>query len=97
MKFFQEIGEGEMFPRGHGIAWRRWECNRTVTAAVPFNLVCGWARDFYRWLSYRTPTALDKLEINAHHNGYVAGVKRATDQVWTTLERKGYTKMASYR
>lgn len=62
-----------MFPPGHGIAYRQWDRNRTVTALVPLNLFIGWGYDSYRWLQFRKPTERDKAEITAYFNGFTEG------------------------
>lgn len=75
MQLVIRIGEGEMYPRGYGVAWREWECNRTACMPVPLNIVCGLARRLYFWSRrcVAAPTARDKMLIMAHLDGYSKG------------------------
>lgn len=75
MTFLKEIGEGEMFPRGYGIAYRAWYKNRTVCAPIPLNLIIGPLRDFYFWLRHREPTKMDIALVQANREGFYEGRK----------------------
>lgn len=76
MTFLREVYAGDELPRGHGVAWRRFERDSAITAPVPFNLVIGQARDAFRWLRYRKPSALDRLQVAASRTGWNTGYQQ---------------------
>jgi hypothetical protein len=69
------VREGEIFPRGYGIAWHRWDLGDAVCYPVPLNwviavalrvwwrLVAGpkWWRDIYRGTLRRLDDENDRL------------------------------------
>ena len=47
------VPEGEMFPRGYGLAWRSWERRGCVCYPIPFNWLAAWA--YGTWLYLEIP------------------------------------------
>jgi hypothetical protein len=43
-----EVVEGEMLPRGYGVAWRRWDRHAAVCLPVGVNIIAGWLRAIYQ-------------------------------------------------
>jgi hypothetical protein len=51
----EELEEGQMMLRGHGIAYRRLSYDRTVAMVIPLNVVWAWTRRFYLFLRFQAP------------------------------------------
>jgi hypothetical protein len=75
----REIQQGECIPAGYGIAWRRWDCDRTVCYPIPLNLLASFLHDL--WLDLTIPKALRyelwKQDGPAFARGQEAGYQRA--------------------
>jgi hypothetical protein len=98
------VREGEIMPRGYGLAWR--EVNRPVFVClpIPLNLVARWAREFWFaiWstLAYRGLSARESRELDAWHRGrrsgweagLGAGKKEGQTEGWASGYQEGWLK-----
>lgn len=70
------VTEGEMFPRGYGLAWWKWETREAVCYPIPLNLGVRWGRDVYHWMRWRSATVRERELVRAYQAG-LASVPRA--------------------
>ena len=76
--FIRRIGEGEILPKGWGIAWREWNGFGAMIMPIPINIVVAHIRKIYYWFVSGNwyKTGYD----NGYDKGYSKGRKYAFEQ-----------------
>jgi hypothetical protein len=72
-----EVVEGEMLPRGYGLAWRRWDRHATVCLPLGLNIIAGVLRAIYQRIQRGiNPTPFEKELAKARSEaGLVAWIR----------------------
>lgn len=75
------IDEGEILPRGYGVAYIRWDCRRVVCYPVPINWIVSWTVRAWAFLRHAArPTLAQKIQRQGWTEGYAAGCERAESE-----------------
>ena len=85
-KTAKQLCEGELVPRGYGLAWQRYDMDMSVYLPIPINIIASKMREYY----FRLVIGCDQLDASAymkgHRKGYGsgrdAGVKEGWKQGW---------------
>jgi len=46
------VRDGEMIPKGYGVAWVDYVCDRAVYYPIGLNMVISFSRDVYFWIKH---------------------------------------------
>lgn len=77
MKIVKYVCEGEMMPRGYGLSYRRYDCNKSICHPIPINLVVRLFRALYWRLQFGSmPTKREKRESKIYAWGIAEGRRR---------------------
>ena len=79
----QELREGEMIPKGYGIAYRNMDRYSVVIYPIPFNLIIGGLRRVWIWLMYG-----HKLYEDGFHKGYNKGYSEGRDYAFNQFKKQ---------
>ena len=69
------IRQGQVLPRGYGVAWRQHYRDCSVCMPVPLNVLAGWTRRLWHWLrfGYVKDSMRDAMVGRAYDRGYERG------------------------
>lgn len=70
-----EIYNGEIIPRGYGIAWVRWNVDCAVCMPIPLNIICGAVRSAWWWM--KAPRFAIQNARDEYRQGIDQGIKLA--------------------
>ena len=68
------IPEGELLPRGYGVAWREPDMDGVVVMPIPLNIITCWVRWAWHWFRHGLqPSAFDRAVVEAYQRGHTDG------------------------
>lgn len=67
------VRAGDLYPRGYGLAWARWQADECVALPIPLNVLAGLARRGWFWFK-RGGVALPNDPAEAYAAGYRHGL-----------------------
>ena len=75
-----KVGEGELIPKGYGLAWREFDKAESIFLPIPINIIASFMRTLYwRMIMAFYPAKIDilinKIETRAMQEGYTWGRK----------------------
>lgn len=73
----KRIKEGQLIPRGYGIAWHDFMSGQYSCLPIGINVVAAFARNMYLWLRYGhlQTIACDSRDAAAHYERIIAKLK----------------------
>ena len=83
IKIRLELGEGEMIPKGYGVAYRRLDRLTAVFYPIPLNLVVALLNRFWIWLRMG-----GNLYNNGFHKGYDEGYSSGRDYAFNQYKEQ---------
>lgn len=75
------VEEGEVLPKGYGIAYYEGMNQRYVAYPVPINHLVRVARDLWYWLVKYRPSKIDKILAEEFNRGHSVGYSSALRDV----------------
>lgn len=92
---FREVREGELGPRGFGVAWRNYHKPTTIVWVVPLNRVARWIHRAYWWLAvpkgveadfregwWKQRQRIDELETELAKHRFRMHLQKKTSTAW---------------
>lgn len=83
MKLRTELSEGEMIPKGYGIAYRRLDRLTAILYPVPLNMIVTLLNRFWVWLKHG-----GNLYNNGFHKGYDDGYTNGRDYAFNQYKEQ---------
>lgn len=85
------VHEGELLPRGYGVAWREYDRDCSVVMPIPLNLIAGSLRRLWHWLRWGwvKNSRIDEAYLRGRDAGSRFNVK-------ATESREAWVRQAGY-
>ena len=71
----REIEEGEIIPKGYGVAYYNFTTHHVVCYPIPFNIFANWLRKLYFRILNPSLHEIEQKCHKAYHEGLVKGWK----------------------
>lgn len=73
----KRIREGEMYPRGYGLAYHKWDAHYSICYPLGINLIVRLGRKFWIWVMSGTAIGNDRI-VEAYLKGRRDGFEVAS-------------------
>lgn len=86
--------QGEMIPKGYGVAWRNYEVATTILIPIPLNFLLAWIREGYfrliagprDRLEQQIIASLSEDEARGYQDGFKVGEKAAAKRAQILID-----------